>query len=230
MRDVIGEHVAGENGCVRNPAAGRIVDGLRIPGPARRERMPYRKPEEWVRYAEELTRDHDGILPSPQSLIGRGLWGLYACMRRHSALFAHIKQENMIPGQAPGYTNRPASVPPGRPAGVGTRIAGTSGSRRGRRPSQPAKLAPSHGRGAWVRLLVPSWRHGHLYRTDLPSRVLADGGIEHLVFKPPHRRQAAVVLRKTAKLVAWFQTLPCRQRGRIVGPFNVDVDRRCLSR
>jgi hypothetical protein len=196
MRNVIGEHVTGDNGRVENHAAGRIVGGPGIPGPARRERMPYHKPEEWVEFAEKLAREQGGLLPSPQALIRRGLWGLYACMRRHAALFAHIKQRREIPPRA--TSARP--------------------------------LAPTRGRGAWVRTLVPTWRHGSLYRTDVPASVLADAGIHDLVFKPPGHKQPAVVLRKTPRLVAWLQALPRRQKGKVIGPFNVDTGRRCITR
>ncbi len=196
MRDVMGNDVAGNNGRVQDHAAGRIVGGPVIPGPAKRERMPYRKPGEWVEFAEKLAREQGGLLPSPQALIRRGLWGLYACMRRHAALFAHIKQQRRTPARAASAQSR----------------------------------APTRGRGAWVRTLVPTWRHGDLYRTDVPASVLADAGVDALVFKPPGHKQAAVVLRKTPRLVAWLQGLPRRQKGKVIGPFNVDTARRCISR
>jgi hypothetical protein len=81
-----------------------------------------------------------------------------------------------------------------------------------------------------VLTLMPTSRRGGLYRADLPAAVLADVSVHDLVFKPPGRGQVAVVLHKTAALVAWLRTLPRQQRGKVIGPFRVDTSRHYLTR
>ncbi len=186
----------------------------------------YIKASDWVPIAERIAARHDGILPNPQALIVAGYWALYQQMRRNPGLFNHIRQERVIPRRTAGHVNR---LSPAQSDRVGDAQTGSPRDKRSF-PSRPTKLAPTYGRGAWVRMLVQGWRHGQLYRTDLPARVLLDRGIQHLVFKPPGRKQAALVVRKTPRLVAWLQALPRRHKGKIIGPFNIDTHRQCLSR
>ena len=204
----------------------------------------YIKSSDWVTIAERLAAKHEGLLPNPQALIESGYWALYQQMRRHPGLYKHIKQARLLSVGGVGCERPSANVQREHDAGMKRNSADAVCQSFAHHPKLPtgpfrvgqslsrssSKCAPSRGRGAWVRMLVPSWRNGHLYRTDMPTRVLHDTGVQSLVFKPPGRRQAAVIVRKTAKLVTWFETVPRRHKGKTIGPFNVDLRRRCLSR
>ena len=204
----------------------------------------YIKSTDWVTIAERLAAKHDGVLPNPQALIESGYWALYQQMRRHPALYKHIKQARLLTFWGGGCERPSANIQREHDAGMKRNRVDTGSQSFAHHPKLPAdssrigqshmssssRCAPSHGSGAWVRILVPGWRNGHLYRTDMPTRVLHDTGVQSLVFKPPGRRQAAVIVRKTAKLVTWFETVPRRHKGKTIGPFNVDLRRRCLSR
>ncbi len=49
---------------------------------------------EWVIIAEQLAKEHGGILPNPYWLINNKYGGLYQCIRNNSEKFAHIKQQS----------------------------------------------------------------------------------------------------------------------------------------
>jgi hypothetical protein len=51
-----------------------------------------RTPEEWVPVAEELARQHRGVLPNRWWLQQNRYSGLDFCMQKHPRLFRHIKQ------------------------------------------------------------------------------------------------------------------------------------------
>ena len=53
----------------------------------------YKSPEEWVVIAEQLTKEHGGVLPNYKWLIDNGYNGLAQCMSNHPEKFAHIEQD-----------------------------------------------------------------------------------------------------------------------------------------
>jgi hypothetical protein len=56
----------------------------------RKNKSRRRTPRKWLAEAEKLVKQH-GKLPRPYWLQTHGYWGLYAAMRKHPKLFAHLK-------------------------------------------------------------------------------------------------------------------------------------------
>jgi hypothetical protein len=52
-------------------------------------------PEEWVKAAEELAEENEGVLPHLQWLRSNGYASLRSCMRNHPEKFKHIKQNKI---------------------------------------------------------------------------------------------------------------------------------------
>jgi hypothetical protein len=57
------------------------------------QKKMYKFLEEWVKFAEELAMEHDGVLPNSNWLLVKGYGGLRGCMHNHPELFAHIEQD-----------------------------------------------------------------------------------------------------------------------------------------